>query len=142
MPASRRPPGFNQLEPNRLQLGGICPAPHAQVPAFGGQSLFGAFTNSIGAELSHFPTVSGLACTLCSARKGSRRACARAACALSAFVRVGDEMGHCRLLVVAPSRLQGRRSWAERLCHWPTAPPPPPSCDACRALPSPATSGS
>ncbi len=28
-----------------------------QVPAFGGQSLFGAFTKSIGEELAHFPTV-------------------------------------------------------------------------------------
>lgn len=26
------------------------------VSAFGGQSLFGAFTQSIGQELSHFPT--------------------------------------------------------------------------------------
>ena len=29
------------------------------VPAFGGQSLFGAFTSSIGTELAHFPTVGG-----------------------------------------------------------------------------------
>ncbi|KAL4430381.1 hypothetical protein ABPG77_002187 [Micractinium sp. CCAP 211/92] len=37
-------------------LGWFAPS-NIQVPAFGGQSLFGAFTKSIGEELAHFPTV-------------------------------------------------------------------------------------
>ncbi|PSC67374.1 photosystem I subunit O [Micractinium conductrix] len=36
-------------------LGWFAPS-NIAVPAFGGQSLFGAFTQSIGEELAHFPT--------------------------------------------------------------------------------------
>lgn len=38
-------------------LGWFAPS-NIAVPAFGNQSLFGAFTKSIGEELAHFPTVS------------------------------------------------------------------------------------
>ncbi|EFN53760.1 hypothetical protein CHLNCDRAFT_14460, partial [Chlorella variabilis] len=36
-------------------LGWFAPS-NIAVPAFGNQSLFGAFTKSIGEELAHFPT--------------------------------------------------------------------------------------
>ena len=37
-------------------LGWFAPS-NIAVPALGGQSLFGAFSSSIGNELAHFPTV-------------------------------------------------------------------------------------
>ena len=44
-----------QLTPQRLACRWVIPS-NIPVAALGGQSLFGAFTQSIGKELSHFPT--------------------------------------------------------------------------------------
>ena len=46
---------FCQLTPQRLACRWVIPS-NIPVAALGGQSLFGAFTQSIGKELSHFPT--------------------------------------------------------------------------------------